>query len=1013
MDALTALSLAGTIVQFVDFGRKILGDYQHFYDSASGALPVNEELELITRELFDVVIKLGRPLHHGNVAPSSEQLAEYQALQKLCASCREVADELLAVLNGIKVKGRRQAWNSFREAIKAAWTRKEVQALSGRLDAFWKAIETHIMLGLRTSTHLIAIQQSERFDDLDNQTRNILIALLDGKDVYAQNLRDQTMAVAQMLNRTEAVLQDQHDKTRALIVDAMNVSDVLAKATGEYDISTERKKAILLQKKDEDIKVIVGDRILERLWFQSMRSRQGEVVEAHRQTFAWLFRSGLQRPTEPGGSGFVHWLESGSGIYWINGKAGSGKSTLMRYICESEETRKRLLTWAGMTPLTMGIFFFWNSGTIEQRSQIGLLRSLLHDVLSRHTELIPIVMPSVWARTYSHEIRPSSYDTPEVLTMELLTKAFKALVKQDLVPMKLCLFIDGLDEYEGDPADLADLFIDLGTSDRVKACLSSRPMVAYEYAFKTSSIIRLQNLTFEDIRLYVDDKLHANRRYQQLALQESEEAPALVEEIVTKADGVFLWVKLVVKSILIGLGNRDEIVDLQRRLRELPSDLEALFRNMLIDRIDAFYQTKASMVFQMVRASRECNDVLERFGEMPVPLTLFALSLADDNDPHLAMTSPIRPFTELEVSIRSNTMEDKLKSRCAGLLEVQGTSGEIPNASRLDIAKAGGKLQYLHRTVKDYLEQPSVWSTITIKTESLAFDPNISLLKSCLLQMKAAHLQGKKIIPESIWRCVSLGLEYSRQVELSHNPAYVPLLEQLDLVMTYLLEQTGHTYTGHWSRHYHPFETRPFEWYDTTKAVAVEYGLCAYLEHCLSQSSNNACEKKGRPLLDYAVSQNRKQRYPISPEVISVLLRHRADPNLRWGILEKSTPWENALMYAYSVQYKLEVTNLGTQEFVKRKPRQSVVYDLLRILVAFIQHGADVNASFKITIGRDALNERRPVLFVVNEVFARWYPEESAEIQHLLRRKGASEEIVSDFRFYGLFAWNTVKSRIW
>lgn len=853
------------------------------------------------------------------------------------------------------------------------------------------------------------------------------MALLDEKDAYANNLRDQTMAVAQMLNRTEAVLQDQHDKTRAIIVDAMKVAEVLAGATDKYDTNNECRKAATIQKKEENAKMVVGDRILGRLWFPAMRSRQEEVVEAHRQTFAWLFQPAPKDPTKSGGSGFTQWLESGSGIYWINGKAGSGKSTLMRYVCESDETRRRLLTWAGATPLTLGIFFFWNSGTIEQRSQVGLLRSLLHDVLDRYPELIPIVLPSVWARAYSHEIRPSSYDKPETLTLGLLMQAFKSLVKQDVVPFKLCLFIDGLDEYEGDPADMGDLFTDLGTSDKVKACLSSRPMVAYEYAFRTSSAIRLQHLTFEDIKLYVDDKLHANRRFQQLALQESEEAPALVQEIVTKADGVFLWVKLVVKSILIGLGNRDEIVDLQRRLRELPSDLEALFRNMLMERIDPFYQTKASMVFQIIRASRERNDMLERFGEVPVPLTLFALSLADDNDPNLAMTSPIRPFTELEMSIRSNTMEDKLKSRCAGLLEVQGATDGNPNASRLDIAKVNGKLQYLHRTVKDYLEQPSVWSTITVKTECLDFDPNISLLKSCLLQMKAAHLQGRKIIPEAIWRCVSLGLEYSRQAELNQNTAYIPLLDQMDIVMTCLLEQTGHTYNGHWSRHYHPYETRPFEWYDTTQAVAVEYGLCAYLEHSLRQSNGNPCEKHGRPLLDYAVSQNvRKQRYPISPEVIAVLLRHGADPNLRWGIKptpwemstpwERTTSWENALAYAYSVQFRLDITNLGTQEFVRRKPRQSVVRDLLRIFELFIEQGAGVNASCMITIGDEAFNERRPVLFIVNRVFVRWYPQESAGLAQLLKQRGASEELVSELTLYGILSWGKVREvrlRLW
>ena len=50
------------------------------------------------------------------------------------------------------------------------------------------------------------------------------------------------------------------------------------------------------------------------------------------------------------------------------------------------------------------------------------------------------------------------------------------LMKQDIVPLKLYLVIDGLDEYEGDSADMADLFVDFGTSDRVKGCLSSRPI---------------------------------------------------------------------------------------------------------------------------------------------------------------------------------------------------------------------------------------------------------------------------------------------------------------------------------------------------------------------------------------------------------------------------------------------------------------------------------------------------------------------------------------------------------
>jgi hypothetical protein len=54
-------------------------------------------------------------------------------------------------------------------------------------------------------------------------------------------------------------------------------------------------------------------------------------------------------------------------------------------------------------------------------------------------------------------------------------EAFKGLIRQSVKQLKLCLFIDGLDEYEGDPTDIADIFTDLAESDNIKVCLSSRP----------------------------------------------------------------------------------------------------------------------------------------------------------------------------------------------------------------------------------------------------------------------------------------------------------------------------------------------------------------------------------------------------------------------------------------------------------------------------------------------------------------------------------------------------------
>jgi hypothetical protein len=46
---------------------------------------------------------------------------------------------------------------------------------------------------------------------------------------------------------------------------------------------------------------------------------------------------------------------------------------------------------------------------------------------------------------------------------------------QTSIPFKVCLLIDGLDEFEGDHEELAWLVKEITKSHNVKVCLSSRP----------------------------------------------------------------------------------------------------------------------------------------------------------------------------------------------------------------------------------------------------------------------------------------------------------------------------------------------------------------------------------------------------------------------------------------------------------------------------------------------------------------------------------------------------------
>lgn len=76
--------------------------------------------------------------------------------------------------------------------------------------------------------------------------------------------------------------------------------------------------------------------LLAGIQYDSMIDRQNRIVIAHELTFQWVFHDD---PTESSKSNtrdwssFPKWLESDEQVYWITGKAGSGKSTLMKFLC--------------------------------------------------------------------------------------------------------------------------------------------------------------------------------------------------------------------------------------------------------------------------------------------------------------------------------------------------------------------------------------------------------------------------------------------------------------------------------------------------------------------------------------------------------------------------------------------------------------------------------------------------------------------------------------------------------
>jgi hypothetical protein len=207
---------------------------------------------------------------------------------------------------------------------------------------------------------LQSIHLSEYYANLDQQTQHIINSLhRHGAGIEAE-VREQTLALTQLVNRLESVNQDEHRRTRAMIINAV---DPNGDGNGGV-VAANIEMFSVPQQEDSRQRVQVQTKILHDLKYSAMTHRYEEVLEAYQQTFDWVFQPST--PEQLPWSNFVEWLKNSGGVYWMNGKAGSGKSTLMKHIYNEPRTHQYFRTWAGELPLCSATFFFWNSGNPEQ-----------------------------------------------------------------------------------------------------------------------------------------------------------------------------------------------------------------------------------------------------------------------------------------------------------------------------------------------------------------------------------------------------------------------------------------------------------------------------------------------------------------------------------------------------------------------------------------------------------------------------------------------------------------------
>lgn len=847
--------------------------------------------------------------------------------------------------------------------MKAAWKYEDITYEVEQLAAYQRQLSLRMLYHLNATTEAASDAQGQRLAALESRIVEVL-AVSDNK---LDSILRQGATLHRRLDESETrgIVED---RTVTVVLKLENGDTKVLSAPGKGLSHSKTESQVLMTLKSESdsnsatAKVQdfepIQQNVLENLFFRRYCDRYDGLKPAHVKTYQWIYDPSIneEQQAETTWSPLVTWLESGGGCYWVNGKAGSGKSTLMKFIAQHPQTQAAVKRWARSAggDLIQASFFFFNLGTDLQKTRTGLLRALLYDVLRLHPHLISNVMPELWLEVASRLGRVD--DSPS--DSELL-KWFHRLLGQASNRCRFFFLIDGIDEYEGDHVDLANTIIEASADPNIKFLISSRPLPSCVYSFSRFPTLRLQDLTQGDIRQYAEDSLKTQleERYGE---QKWDEVMAHIAE---KSSGVFLWVVLVVKSLIRGLQNWDSFDELLTRLEELPSDLKDLYAHML-KRLTPEYRHQASKIFQLCLLALDKQNDPRLF-----PPRQLHFAQADIYD---EVTMGFKPYSKEEETRLCEAVDGRLRSRCYGLLELKSAKVEMKNFNETTLQHVS--VEFIHRTAVEFLRLPEVFRGIASLTEATSFNPVLSMFRSCILLCKT--LNEKVALNDSLVRFYTgRALEYASLAEEAGTPVLTKQLEALDATFSHHLRKSlaiMNTTQSRYARlttlqkeqqfqeqldlntysNYSKLSRRHQELMVSSSfhALALQSGLVQFFRECppevvAVQTDGGSSSQATRLLYDginsllYLKPWPRGKGAVLGPrcaEICSILLAHGANPNTKFTSSYKSS-WDLMLDFAgFSAKHK--------KEFHLDFQKQGVAYLYSRLLIAFLKHGADPNS---------------------------------------------------------------------
>jgi hypothetical protein len=377
---------------------------------------------------------------------------------------------------------------------------------------------------------------------------------------------------------------------------------------------------------------------------------------------------------------------------------------------------------------------------------------------------------------------------------------------------------------------------------------------------------------YQDRQKYVETRLKPNAKFQHLASQ-GPEYQNILSDISEYADGVWLWVFLVTRDILLEVDKDEGISTLQKIVNEFPSDLDEYFK-CIIERINDRHKEEMAQIFLITIHELQ-----------PLPLYAFALLEQERQESTYAFKAPIERILESEVETQYPVLQSRVRNRCGDLLVVDPGQHPVFLSHSVD---------FMHRTVRDFLRD-CYHDELKSQLKS-DFNPFVSLCKIYLAFLKGVTFDnfGDCGSVNKIIGLTDEFLYYAHEAEMTvtllEETALHALLDALDVVNSHHARNVR----GHWRKARDSPTKRGHDEYKEGSnynflALAIQARLVGYVGAKL-QADPTLMHKPDRPLLDYALRPRRwtpismdyhstRDDPSVDVRMVELLLSHGADPN--------------------------------------------------------------------------------------------------------------------------------------